>query len=380
MLAAAALAAAAACASASATTRAAEPPAGAAVRGDGPYLYVTNQNGASVSVIDMGTRAIVARVDLQAFGFGPNARPHDIAVEPDGSFWYVTLIGENRVLKLDRENRLVGQVEMEVPGLAIVHPTEDLLLVGRSMTAVNPPSSVALIRRSDMTLLEEVEVLFPRPHGLAVHPAGVRAYAASLAENRIAVIDPAAGDVSLIEVPGPDPALHGAHADSAAGHAMAAHTLVEFAMAPDGRTMVTGGELSGDLLVFDLADPAAPRLVETIPLGGSPWHPAFAPDGRTVWVPLHRANAVAVVDASTWEVVARIEGRGLAQPHQVVPSPDGATVFVSNNNTGGEYVPVGNEPEAGTVVVIDARTRAIVEVLEVGPNATGMDTAHPPRP
>jgi len=380
MFAAAALAAAAACASASATTRAAQTPAGGAARDEDPYLYVTNQNGASVSVIDLRARGVVARVDLQAFGFGPNAKPHDVAVEPDGSFWYVTLIGENRVLKLDRENRLVGQVEMEVPGLAIVHPTEDLLLVGRSMTAVNPPASVAVIRRSDMKLLDEVEVLFPRPHGLTVRPMGGLAYAASLAENRIAVIDPLSGDVELIEVPGPEPAAHAAHADPTAAHAMGPHTLVEFAMAPDGRTMVTGGELSGDLLVFDLADHSTPRLVTTISVGGSPWHPAFAPDGRTVWVPLHRDNAVVVVDASTWQVVARIEGRGLAQPHQVVASPDGATVFVSNNNTGGEYVPEGPDPKAGTVVVIDARTRAIVEVLEVGPNATGMDTAHPPGP
>ena len=150
-------------------------------------LYVTNQNGASVSVIDVERREEVARVDLQELGFGPNAKPHDTALEPDGSFWYVSLIGENRVLKFDRENRLVGQVEMEVPGLVVAHPTRDLLVVGRSMSAVNPPPSVALIRRSDMTLLDEIEVLFARPHANAVLDKW--AYSASLAENRIGVID-----------------------------------------------------------------------------------------------------------------------------------------------------------------------------------------------
>ena len=75
----------------------------------------------------------------------------------------MSLIGENRVLKFDRENNLVGQVEMEVPGLVVGHPTRDLLIVGRSMSAVNPPASVALIRSSDMTLLGEIEVLFPAP-------------------------------------------------------------------------------------------------------------------------------------------------------------------------------------------------------------------------
>jgi DNA-binding beta-propeller fold protein YncE len=367
--------AAAACAAGQGSAAGAGPGAGPVGR-SGPLLYVTNQNGASVSIIDADARAVVGRVDLQALGFGPNAKPHDIAVEPDGSFWYVSLIGENRVLKFDRENRLVGQVEMEVPGLVIVHPTEDLLFVGRSMTAVNPPPSVAMIRRSDMTLIEEIDVLFPRPHALTVRPQGDFVYSASLAENRMAAIDPASGDVVLIDVPAARPANadSAAAADSAAHAAMGhdpahtPHTLVEFAVSPDGRTLVTGGEISGDLLVFDLAEPAAPRLVTTVRLGGSPWHPAFSPDGRTVWVPLHRADQVAVVDAATWTVADRITGAGFAQPHAAVPTPDGRTVYVSNNNTAGP---------AGSVVAIDAATRTVAAVLEVGPNATGMDLAHP---
>ena len=373
-----------ACASPSARTS--PPAAGAspALEGQGPLLYVANQNGASVSIIDLGKRAETARIDLQALGLGPNAKPHDTAVDPDGSHWYVTLIGENRVLKLDRSNRLVGQVEMEVPGLVVSHPTRDLLLVGRSMTAVDPPSSIALIRRSDMTLVDEVDVLFPRPHALAAGRDGRWAYTASLAVNQIAAIDLEGGDVNLVDVPAagepreepvaaePAGARHAAHS---------AHTLVEFAVSPDGGTMVAGGEVSGDLVVFDLSDPGAPRVTGAVPLGGAPWHPAFAPDGRYVWVPLHRADAVAVVDVSGWKVVERIRGRGLAQPHAVQPSPDGRWIFVSNNNTEGTYTPQGDDPLAGTLVVIDAETRRIVDVLEVGPNAAGIETlpARPPR-
>ena len=352
----------------------------------GPFLYVANQNGASVSIVDVATRVETTRVDLQALGFGPNAKPHDTAVDPDGSHWYVTLIGENRVLKFDRSNRLAGQVGMEVPGLVVAHPTRDLLLVGRSMTAVAPPSSIALIRRSDMTLLDEIEVLFPRPHALAAGRGGEWAYTASLAVNQIAAIELETGDVHLIDVPAaggepPGEPVTGEPAAGAGAHdaAHAAHTLVEFALSPDGRTMVAGGEVSGDLVVFDLSDPGLPRVTRTVPLGGAPWHPAFAPDGRTVWVPLHRADAVAVVDAASWQVVERIGGRGLAQPHAVQPSPDGRWMFVSSNNTDGTYKPEGEDPEAGTVVVIDLEARRIVDVLEVGPNAAGIETL-PPRP
>ena len=337
----------------------------------GPLLYVTNQNGASISVIDVERQEEVARVDLQALGFGPNAKPHDTALEPDGSYWYVSLIGENRVLKLDRENRIVGQVEMEVPGLVVAHPTRDLLIVGRSMSAVNPPSSVALIRRSDMTLLDEVEIIYPRPHANAVRDRW--AYSASLAENRIAVIELESEDVTLVDLP--EPTVRDSAAMAHAEHAgMTPHTLVEFAIAPDGRTMVAGGQISGELMVFDLSDPAAPRIAHRVQIGGAPWHPAFTPDGRWVYVPLNRGNEVAVVDTESWSVVDRISGRGIAEPHGAVPSPDGRFMFVSNNNLQGIYTASGADPKLGTVVVIDVATREIVKVIEVGPYATGLDT------
>ncbi len=368
-----------ACAAASGAAGGPRPEVGPAPDG-GPaepaLLYVTNQNGASVSVIDVDSREEVGRVDLQALGFGPNAKPHDTALEPDGSFWYVSLIGENRVLKFDRENNLVGQVEMEVPGLVVAHPTRDLLVVGRSMSAVNPPSSVALIRRSDMTLLDEIEVLFARPHANAVN--GQYAYSASLAENRMGVIDLDSGDVELIDLP--EPATIDTAGMEHAEHAgMTPHTLVEFALSPDGRWMVAGGQISGVLMVFDLADPSTPRLVQRVQIGGAPWHPAFTPDGRFVYVPLNRANQVAVVDTGTWEVVERIQGRGIAQPHGAAPSPDGRYMFISNNNLEGTYVATGSDSGVGTVAVVDTGTREIVQVIEVGPNATGLETVPAPR-
>lgn len=368
-----------ACAAASGTAAAGSTAtaSGAGAIEQAPLLYVTNQNGASISVIDVERQEEVARVDLQALGFGPNAKPHDTALEPDGSYWYVSLIGENRVLKFDRENRLVGQVEMEVPGLVVAHPTRDLLIVGRSMSAVNPPPSIALIRRSDMTLLEEVEVVYPRPHANATR-RDQWAYSASLAENRIAVIDLESGDVTLVDLP--EPALRDTAGMEHAEHAgMTPHTLVEFALAPDGRTMVAGGQISGELLVFDLSDPAAPRIVQRVQIGGAPWHPAFTPDGRWIYVPLNRANQVAVVDTESWTVVERIAGRGIAQPHGAAPSPDGRFMFVSNNNLDGTYAASGPDPSAGTVVVIDTTTREIVKVIEVGPNATGLETLPAPR-
>ena len=105
---------------------------GAAVPSAAPdLLYVCNQSDATVTLIDTQTNEIVGLVDLTQLGFSKNAKPHHIAVEPDGSYWYVTLIGENKIVKLDRNNKVVGTATFEVPGMLALHPTQDLLFVGR---------------------------------------------------------------------------------------------------------------------------------------------------------------------------------------------------------------------------------------------------------
>jgi YVTN family beta-propeller protein len=331
------------------------PGPGAVVQEAGDRVYVANQDDATVTVVDAGTFEVVTTVDLQALGFGANAKPHHVAVEPDGSHWYLSLIGANRVLKLDRANRVVGSAEFEVPGMLALDPSSDRLYVGRSMSAVNPPRRIGVIDRRDMSV-EEIPVLYPRPHALAVDPAAAVVYSASLAENRMAVIVPDEEDVELLDLPGP------AHAN---GHAV--HTLVQWAVSPDGRTLVGTGEMSGELLVFDIGDPLAPEPVAQVPVEARPWHPAFTPDGGEVWFANKGANAVTVVDTRSWTVDAVVVGDGLAEPHGLALSPDGRSVFVSSNNLGGTY-PGGG----GTLVVIDRAERAIVRVIEVGRNAAGV--------
>jgi hypothetical protein len=88
----------------------------------------------------MASNTVLETIDLQKLGFPPTSKPHHAQVEPDGSFWYVSLIGAGKVLKFDRDNHLVGSVSMEVPGLLTLHPDQDLLVAARSMSAVNPPA------------------------------------------------------------------------------------------------------------------------------------------------------------------------------------------------------------------------------------------------
>ena len=334
-------------------------------------LYATNQSAAVISVIDMDSHQVIRTVDLQEHGFPANASPHHVAVEPDGSYWYVSAIAANRILKFDRENELVGWTDFIRPGLLALDPEGESLYTGRSMAAVSPPQAIGVIRRSDMTL-EEVDIFIPRPHALAVRPGAGTVFTASLAVNQIASFDPADEAVELDELAG--------------GRQ---HTLVGFAVSPDGRWMVGTAELTASVFVFDLDRAPDMTPVDTIAVNAAPWHPVFTPDGRWVYVGNNRGNTVNVIDMETRTLAKVIEGNGLAQPHGAAVSPDGRFVYVSNRNlemsedqsrAGHVYTPryeLGDNARAGTVVVIDTQSQEIVKIIEIEGYGSGLGAAVP---
>lgn len=315
-------------------------------------LYVANQEDVTVSVIDMERNELVTTVDLKALGYPGTAKAHATAVEPDGSFWYVSLIAAGTVLKFDRDNELVGQASFEAPGLLSLDPTEDRLYVGRSMAAVNPPQRVGVIQRSTMEI-EEVDVFFPRPHAIAIDPKGDRFFSASLGQNSLAYAPLGAEEVDLVNLPGD------------------VHVFVQFAVSPDGEHLVATAQMSGDLLVFDIKG-EAPELVTSLAIGSQPWHPSFADDGRTLWIPNQTGNSVTVVDTESWEIDEVIRHPALIEPHGSAVSTDGRTVYVSSRNLAGDYHGMGSDERPGTVVAIDVESREVTSVIEVGRYAAGM--------
>ena len=336
------------------------------------YVYATVQGDAQIAVVDATTLEEVERIDLMALGFSENAKPHHIAVDPDGSHWYVSLIGDNRVLKFDRQNRLLGQAQFEVPGLLIRAADYNRLYVGRSMAAVNPPTSIGEIDTETM-LVERADVFFPRPHALEYSPELGRIFSASLAQNQMGSIDAESFDMEVVNLDGP------------------VHTLVQFAISPDASTLVATGEMTGELLIFDLADPTRPTLRASVDVGARPWHPIFS-DERTVWFALKGDNAVVAVDIESAEVVHRLEAESLSAPHGSTIA-DGK-LFVTSNGPGGMQMgDMGAAPAAdapmdhaqhagmemgdagpatGTLTVFDLATLEVVGVLELGANVTGV--------
>lgn len=319
----------------------------------GERVYVANQASASVSVVDAESGDVVRTVELADLGFDANSRPHHTAVEPDGSHWYVSLIGGGHVLRFTSGNEPAGRVPFETPGLLAVDPSSDLLYVGRSMMAVNPPQRIGAIDRRRMSI-EEIDVFFPRPHALVADGRRGRVYAASLVENRMALVDAQSAGLELVDVEGP------------------AHTIVQFALSPDGSRLVATAQLTGKLLVFDAEDG---RLERELDVGTQPWHPVFAPDGSRVYFGAKDDDAVVVVDAREWTIEKRIAAPGIVEPHGSAVTADGRWLFVSNRNLKGTYVPrraAASNSDVGTLVKIDTESLEVVQTIEVGAYPAGI--------
>ncbi len=310
---------------------------------------MASQADASATVLDARDGSVVARLDFEALGYGANSRPHDVVADPDGSHWYVSLIGAGRVLRIDAYHRVIDESTFEAAGMLALDPESDWLYVGRSMAAVNPPQWIGMIRRSSMAL-SQVDVFFPRPHALAVAPGGEQVFSASLAENRMAVMPPGSEDVELVDIDGP------------------LHTIVQFAASPDGRWLVGGGQMSAELLVWDISG-GRPELTTTVEVGGQPWHPTFTADGSEVWIPNLTENSVTVVETGTWSVAETVTHPALLEPHGSALSSDGRTMFVTARNSAGSY----GTGAPGTVVAVDIESRSVRWVAEVGAYAAGVD-------
>jgi len=326
-------------------------------RAQSSKLYVCNQGEATISVIDMQSMSVEAKVNLQNRGFSENAKPHHAVAGPDGDHWYLTMIGENTILKFNRKNQIVDRItDFEVPGLLAIHSGSNRLYAGRSMSAVDPPKSLGVINRDEMTVTKRVGTFFPRPHALAVRDDGAQAFIASLATNQLMGINTETEETKLTRLGGDT------------------QTLVQFAATPDGNTLIAGGQKTGQLLILDASQAPTLTVEDTVQVGKQPWHPVISGDGTTAYVPNKASNTVTVVDLERRTVTATIEGEGLAQPHGTALSPDGRYLFVSNNNRNGTYTPTDDNPDAGTITVVDTKTNEITKVIEVGTYPTGIGT------
>jgi YVTN family beta-propeller protein len=262
-------------------------PHGVAASPDGAFAYVANDNGCSLSVIDLAAAKEVRRVEL-----GAGSRPHDVRYA-DGKV-YFTLEGYKAVGRYDpasaKTDWMIGTGQNGTHMMAIARD------LSRIFTANNASDTVSAIERSTPTSSDWNVTLIPipkSPEGIEMSPNGKEVWIASKDDGGgVSVIDVATKKVT------PLPGLATKHVN-------------RIAFTPDGKlVLVRDGQ--GDLLVLDaLARKEIKRLkVSTTSL-------LVSPDGSHAYATVHPDNHVAVIDLKTLAVTGRIETGSTLDPDEM---------------------------------------------------------------
>jgi YVTN family beta-propeller protein len=316
-------------------------------------VFVSNEDSGDISVIDVATDTVSARIPV-------GKRPRGLRVSPDGTHLYVALSGSQKSGPPSTERALGERGDRAADGIGVVSlpraRLEGKLSSGQDPEAfdVAPDGRLLVVSNEETGEASLVDVRGARvrtvipvgrePEGVAVRPDGKAAYVTSEADDEVTVIDTSRFAV-IARIP------VGARPRG-------------LAFAPDGRRAYVTNELGGSVTVID-TERNVP--VDTIELRGPsdearprPMGIAVAPDGKRLYVTTGRGGGVAVVDTSTGRVLSTITGVG-PRPWGIAVTRDGRKLYVANG-------------PSNDVSVIDTRSARITARLKVGASPWGVAT------
>jgi YVTN family beta-propeller protein len=307
-------------------------------------IYVMNQAGDTVDVIDPATNKVVQRIE----GMEGN---HAVDFSPDGKLAYITQEFDNLLNVVDRET---GKSIKKVP----LSGRPNLLVVTndgkRILIAIREDPPVAAVDIVDTTSLERVKSIPMKGymHDIYLTPDGKYAIAGSEGDQTAVVID-LKTDQPVWEVKFDRGVL-----------TMAVES------GPDGSTrriFVNLRDFNG-FAVVDFAKREEVARIKFPDLPGvfrtnSPAHGCgIAPDGKTLWMNSRSANSIFVYSLPELKLLGRVAllelklpGRAPigASPNWLTFTPDSKTVYVTN-----EWL--------ASVSAIDTKTLKIVANIPVG--------------
>jgi YVTN family beta-propeller protein len=290
-----------------------------------PMLYVTDEDGGYVVVVDPQATQAVARIKV-------GKRPRGVKVSPDGKLVYVALSGsprggpgvdESKLPPPDRGADGVGIVDVERrelvrtldsgpdPESFDVSPDGAWLYVSNEETA-----EMTVIDLSTGALHGKVKV-GREPEGVTVKPDGKVVFVTSEEDSEVTVVD----TKSLAVV---------AHVPTAGRPRSVVFTR-------DGATAFVADETGASVTVVDAVayKPVGDipiHLDSPMPVGPRPMGAVLSRDGREVYVTTGRGGSLAVLDVASRKQVRSIDGVG-DRPWGVALAGDGAHVYTANGSS-----------------------------------------------
>src|ERR1700731_663593 len=287
-----------------------EAPHGITVAPDGSRIYISEESGFTLTVVDGKTLQVTKRIPL-------SGNPNLVDITPDGRWIYVAIAQTwNDVSEFPQiKANPTGGVDVidtasltNVKTIALkggihdlnVTPDGKFLIAGGSRGA-KPPANAAFVIDTKTNELARTITMNPAPSPMAVtkKPDGStdKVYSQLGGLNGFAVVDFATGvRTNEIKLPDIAPAQQNPHGGPAPSHGIA--------VTSDQKTLLVNSRLNSTLYAYSLPDL---KLLGGVPLGGkgAGWL-TITPDGKTAYVANEHTNNVSAVDIKTLKEVALI--------------------------------------------------------------------------
>lgn len=290
-----------------------------------PLLYVSDEDGGAVVVVDPATAQVAARIPV-------GKRPRGLKPSRDGKQLYVALSGsprggpgidESKLPPPDRAADGLGVIDLSTRKLVGTLKSGqdpesfDLSLDGQTIYVSNEETAELSVVDAISGMVRVRVKVGKEPEGVTLRPDGKVVLVTSEAENEVTAVD----TTSLAVV----------------GHVPTGARPRSVVFAPDGRTAFVMNEVGASVTVMDAVAYAAqgdvPLHVDSpMPTGPRPMGAVVSRDGKTLYVTCGRAGSVAVVDVATRKQVRSIDGVG-DRPWGIALGADGARLYTANGTS-----------------------------------------------
>lgn len=303
--------------------------------GPGPgSLWVADEGGNSLTVVDTATNAVVATVT----GI---REPHNVQVGRDGTTVYAVSGGTDTVVAIDPVRYAVNTVAPTGDGPAHVIEAPN----GKVYVSDSEDGTVSVFQGPGLTPVGRIE-LGGMPHGLRPAAGGSVIVVANTMDDKLDLIDPAT--------------------DRTTGAIAVGKAPVQVAVTADGRYAYTGIAEPPSVVKVDLV---SRTVVSSVAVPTMPVQLYLTPDEKTVLSANQGTSdkpgsTVSAIDTSAMTVRGLVDtGPG---PHGVVIDDTGSRAWVTN--TFGD-----------TVSAIDVDNRLTVATIGVGKSPNGISySSRPP--
>ncbi len=282
-------------------------------------IFITNEKGNSISVIDGSTFEVEATIDI-------GERPRGVGLSPDGSELYVAVSEENKIKVVDPVSlKIIREFEAgSDPETFAVHPNGHIYISNEDdakATVFDPKTGKQVA---------EIKVGL-EPEGVAISPDGKHVIVTSESTNMLHVIKTPENIIESNILIGSRP------------------RAATFNKA--GNIAYATAEISGEVVKVDMVNAKILKTGSTGDSKSKPKDVVLSKDEKVIYVAGGRANKVVVMDADSLEIIKGI--------------PVGKRVWGLAISKDGKHV-VSTNGVSGTVSIIDTDTNEVIKTVEVG--------------